>query len=105
MAGVVEAALLWSDRSLSVGALELELEGEHVQMHDLFVYEQTGVGPDGNAVVLRFAGQVAALRPRLRDSVRTDGVPQLLLRLGYPDGSVPPSSRRSLGEVLLGTPA
>ncbi len=47
--------------------------------------------------------QVAALRPRLRDLVRIDGMPQLLVRLGYPDGTVPPSARRALDEVVDGT--
>lgn len=49
--------------------------------------------------------QVAALRLRLRDLVRTDDMPQLLVRLGYPGGTVPPSARRSLDEVVDGTSA
>ena len=44
--------------------------------------------------------QVAAQRPRLQELLVHSGSPQILLRLGYPDGEVTPSSRRALAEVL-----
>jgi hypothetical protein len=44
--------------------------------------------------------QVAPLRTRLRDLVCGDGMPQLLLRLGYPDETVPASPRRPLDDVV-----
>jgi len=44
--------------------------------------------------------QVPPLRPRLRDLVRAEGMPQILLRLGYPDQAIPPAPRRPLDDVV-----
>lgn len=43
--------------------------------------------------------QVATLRSKLRDLVG-GGCPQLLLRLGYPVGEIPPAPRRRIEEVV-----
>lgn len=43
--------------------------------------------------------EVATLRPRLRAALHVDGVPQLLLRIGY-GPSLPPSVRRPIEDVL-----
>ncbi len=44
--------------------------------------------------------EVPALRPRLAALAGTAGSPQLLLRLGYPNGSLPATPRRPLEEVV-----
>jgi nitroreductase len=44
--------------------------------------------------------QVARLRPKLQHLCRPAGLPQTLLRLGYPDEALPPSPRRELAEVV-----
>ncbi len=44
--------------------------------------------------------QVAALRPRLQRLVNRDGYPQILLRLGFPSGSMRATPRRGLDEVV-----
>lgn len=47
---VVQSKRLSGGRRKIVSVSEITgMEGEHVQMHDLFVYEQTGVAVDGNA--------------------------------------------------------
>lgn len=45
--------------------------------------------------------QVASLRPRLRELVGAGGFPQLVLRLGRPQGPLPASPRRPLDEVIV----
>ncbi len=47
------------------------MEGEQIQMHDVFLFEQTGVGPDGHA-----QGQFVAtgIRPRLADRIEARGL-------------------------------
>jgi len=44
--------------------------------------------------------QVAALRPRLRDVTGLGGMPQILLRLGYPHEDLPAAPRRPLAGIL-----
>lgn len=44
--------------------------------------------------------QVSSLRPRLQTLAGNGGFPQILLRLGYPLGDVPPASRRPVEDVL-----
>jgi hypothetical protein len=44
--------------------------------------------------------QVAALRPKMHGLLGGAGVPQILLRLGYPTGPLPATPRRSLDELL-----
>lgn len=44
--------------------------------------------------------QVPALRPRLRDTIETNGMPQVLVRLGYPNEALPPAPRRPLRDVI-----
>jgi hypothetical protein len=46
--------------------------------------------------------EVPALRQQLRDELRLTGWPQVLLRLGYPNGPVPPQApRRPVPDVLI----
>jgi pilus assembly protein CpaF len=47
------------------------MEGEHIQMQDLFLFEQTGVGPDGHAT-----GQFVAtgIRPRCAERIEHRGI-------------------------------
>jgi pilus assembly protein CpaF len=47
------------------------MEGEHIQMHDLFLFEQTGVGPDGHAT-----GQfvVTGIRPKSAERIEHRGI-------------------------------
>jgi pilus assembly protein CpaF len=48
---VVQSRRLGGGRRKIVTVSEITgMEGEHIQMHDLFVYEQTGIAADGNAV-------------------------------------------------------
>lgn len=44
--------------------------------------------------------QMASLRTRLQRLADTPGTPQLLLRLGYADGELPPAPRRLLEDVI-----
>ncbi|MGD8560045.1 MAG: hypothetical protein PVH04_10290 [Gammaproteobacteria bacterium] len=44
--------------------------------------------------------QVAALRPKLHHLIKATGFPQNLLRLGYPADELPPTPRRSLGDLI-----
>jgi hypothetical protein len=44
--------------------------------------------------------EVPELRPRLRDTIGTSGLPQLLLRMGY-GPETKPTPRRTADEVLL----
>jgi nitroreductase len=44
--------------------------------------------------------QVAELRPRLREAVGVSGFPQVVLRMGYPDGQVTRAPRRPVEAVL-----
>ena len=44
--------------------------------------------------------QVAELRPRLREVVGVSGFPQVVLRMGYPDGHVTRAPRRPVEAVL-----
>lgn len=52
------------------------------------------------ASYLNQAVQVATLRPKLRQLSGHQGYPQLLLRIGAPAHAVPPTPRRSLGEII-----
>lgn len=52
------------------------------------------------ASLLTQALEVADSRDRLVQGLRLPGPPQALLRIGYPEGEVPPSSRRPVAEVL-----
>jgi pilus assembly protein CpaF len=47
------------------------MEGESVQMHDLFVYEQTGVDPEGHAIG-RFSA--TGIRPRVVERIESRGI-------------------------------
>jgi len=51
------------------------------------------------ASCLNQAIQVAGLRPRLQ-ALAGGRWPQILLRLGWPDGEVPVSPRRSVNDVM-----
>ncbi|MGE5609103.1 MAG: ATPase, T2SS/T4P/T4SS family [Bacillota bacterium] len=56
------------------------MEGEQIQMHDLFLFEQTGVGPDGHA-----QGHFVAtgIRPRCAERIENRGLklsPELFTR-------------------------
>ena len=44
--------------------------------------------------------QVASLRSRLQALLSLPGHPQILLRLGHPSRTVPPATRRAIGEVI-----
>jgi hypothetical protein len=44
--------------------------------------------------------QVAEVRPRLREVVGVSGFPQVVLRMGYPDGQVTRAPRRPVEAVL-----
>ncbi|HEX4953008.1 MAG TPA: nitroreductase [Thermoanaerobaculia bacterium] len=44
--------------------------------------------------------QVPSLRPKVQELVGSEGFPQLLLRLGYAVGEVPPSRRRPVADVI-----
>lgn len=46
--------------------------------------------------------QVPALRPKIEHILTSAGLPQILLRLGYPDGEIPATPRRRLDEVIEG---
>lgn len=48
--------------------------------------------------------QVRTLRPRLKALLEGRGVPQVVLRLGRPDGEHPSTPRRPLADVFLGPP-
>jgi pilus assembly protein CpaF len=47
------------------------MEGESVQMHDLFVYEQSGVDPEGHAIG-RFSA--TGIRPRAAERIESRGI-------------------------------
>jgi len=47
------------------------MEGDSVQMHDLFVYEQTGVDPEGHAIG-RFSA--TGIRPRTAERIESRGI-------------------------------
>jgi pilus assembly protein CpaF len=47
------------------------MEGESVQMHDLFLYEQTGVDPEGHAIG-RFSA--TGIRPRAAERIESRGI-------------------------------
>ena len=46
--------------------------------------------------------QVPSLRPKIEHILTSAGLPQILLRLGYPDEEVPATPRRQLDEVIEG---
>lgn len=101
------------DRALAEGSPLLALiETPHDTARDWLVAGQalervllTACAAGLQASYLNQPIQVPSLRPRLRDLVRSDGVPQLLLRLGYPDGTVPASARRPIDEIVNGISA
>jgi len=47
------------------------MEGEQIQMHDLFAYEQNGVDADGHATG-RF--MATGIRPRCADRIENRGI-------------------------------
>jgi len=47
------------------------MEGEQIQMHDIFLYEQTGVGPDGHATGHFLA---TGIMPRCLERIRHRGI-------------------------------
>ncbi|HWB53286.1 MAG TPA: ATPase, T2SS/T4P/T4SS family, partial [Tepidisphaeraceae bacterium] len=47
------------------------MEGDQVQMHDLFLFEQTGVGSDGNAIGKFIC---AGIRPRCYERIQSRGL-------------------------------
>jgi len=47
------------------------MEGEQIQMHDLFTFEQTGVDIDGHATG-RFSAN--GIRPRCADRIENRGI-------------------------------
>ncbi len=69
---IIQAKRLSGGKRKIVSVSEITgMEGEHVQMHDLFVYEQTGVGVDGNA-----SGNFIAtgIRPKCAERIEHRGV-------------------------------
>jgi pilus assembly protein CpaF len=69
---VVQAKRLTGGRRRVVSVSEIAgMEGEQIQMHELFVYEQTGVDTDGHAI-----GQFKCkgLRPRCADRIEHRGI-------------------------------
>ena len=69
---VIQSKRLSGGRRKVVSVSEITgMEGEHVQMHDLFVYEQTGVGADGNAVG-HFIG--TGIRPKCAERIENRGL-------------------------------
>jgi pilus assembly protein CpaF len=56
------------------------MEGDQIQMHDLFIFEQTGVDADGNATGSFTA---AGIRPRCWERIEHRGIklpPDLCMR-------------------------
>ena len=47
------------------------MEGDQIQMHDLFLFEQTGVDPQGHAIG-RFIS--TGIRPRFADRIEQAGL-------------------------------
>lgn len=96
------------NRALAEGSTLLALvETPHDTPHDWVTAGQalervllTGCAMGLQASYLNQPIQVPALRSRLRDVVHGQGMPQLLLRLGYPDQPVPPAARRPLDDVI-----
>jgi pilus assembly protein CpaF len=69
---VIQSRRLSGGRRKVVGVSEITgMEGEHVQMHDLFVYEQTGVAPDGSATG-HFIG--TGIRPKCAERIEHRGM-------------------------------
>jgi len=69
---VIQARRLPGGRRKVVSVSEITgMEGEQIQMHDLFLYEQTGVGDDGHAL-----GQFIAtgIRPRCAERIEHRGI-------------------------------
>ena len=69
---IVQARRLTGGRRKVVSVGEITgMEGEQIQMHDLFTYEQTGVDADGHATG-RFV--VTGIRPRCADRIENRGI-------------------------------
>ncbi|HEX2971968.1 MAG TPA: hypothetical protein VHP11_06525, partial [Tepidisphaeraceae bacterium] len=69
---IVQAKRLPGGHRKVVSVSELTgMEGEQIQMHDLFLFEQTGVGADGHA-----QGQFLAtgIRPRCAERIEHRGL-------------------------------
>jgi pilus assembly protein CpaF len=69
---VVQARRLPGGRRKITSISEITgMEGEQIQMHDLFLFEQTGVGPDGHT-----QGQFVSLgiRPRCAERIEHRGI-------------------------------
>jgi pilus assembly protein CpaF len=69
---IVQARRLTGGRRKVVSVSEITgMEGEQIQMHDLFTYEQTGVDADGHATG-RF--NATGIRPRCADRIENRGI-------------------------------
>jgi pilus assembly protein CpaF len=69
---LVQARRLTGGRRKVVSVSEITgMEGELIQMHDLFVYEQTGVDPDGHATGFF---KCNGIRPRCADRIEHRGI-------------------------------
>ena len=78
---VVQAKRLTGGRRKIVSVSEITgMEGEQIQMHDVFVFEQTGVGADGHATGHFIA---TGIRPRCGERIENRGIklpPELFVR-------------------------
>jgi pilus assembly protein CpaF len=78
---VIQTARLTGGRRKIVSVSEITgMEGDQIQMHDLFVYEQTGVDGAGNATGHFMS---TGLRPRCADRIEHHGLrlpPELFMR-------------------------
>ena len=69
---IVQVRRLTGGRRKVISVSEITgMEGEQIQMHDLFTYEQTGVDVDGHATG-RFAA--TGIRPRCADRIENRGI-------------------------------
>jgi len=69
---IVQVRRLTGGRRKVISVSEITgMEGEQIQMHDLFTYEQTGVDADGHATG-RFAA--TGIRPRCADRIENRGI-------------------------------
>ena len=69
---VIQAARLPGGRRKIVRVSEITgMEGEQIQIHDLFAYEQRGVGDDGHAIG---SFLTTGIRPRCADRIERRGL-------------------------------
>jgi len=78
---VIQAKRLPGGKRKVISVSEITgMEGEQIQMHDIFLFEQTGIAPDGHA-----QGQFLAtgIRPRATDRIEARGLklpPEMFVR-------------------------